>query len=168
MRANHVIAVAIVLVCVGAKLTFLAAPIAEADFTVHCRCERGCFSDAAEHRESSGAGSPRHDIRLPVPCADDLTPFRAMGDWAVITADQATCSSCSGRRQINELQHARTPTPPKRRLTYYTASRSPPAHSLTRKPSNNRVATENAFPSKWRLCAGREEGRAICTHPRPI
>jgi hypothetical protein len=31
MRANHVIAVAIVLVCVGAKLTFLAAPIAEAD-----------------------------------------------------------------------------------------------------------------------------------------
>lgn len=31
MRAIHVIAVAIVLVCVGAKLTFLAAPIAEAD-----------------------------------------------------------------------------------------------------------------------------------------
>lgn len=31
MRANHVIAVAIVLVCVGAKLTFLASPIAEAD-----------------------------------------------------------------------------------------------------------------------------------------
>ena len=34
-----------------------------------------------------------------------------MGDWSVITADQATCSSCSGRRQINELQHARTPAP---------------------------------------------------------
>ena len=31
MRAIHVIAVAIVLVCVGAKLTFLAAPIAEAN-----------------------------------------------------------------------------------------------------------------------------------------
>jgi len=31
MRANYVMAVAIVLVCVGAKLTFLAAPIAEAD-----------------------------------------------------------------------------------------------------------------------------------------
>jgi IS5 family transposase len=45
---------------------------------------------------------------------------------------------------------------------------TPPAHSLTRKPSNNRVATENAFPSQGRLCAGREEGRAICTHPRPI
>jgi len=34
-----------------------------------------------------------------------------MGDWSVITADQATCCSCSGRRQINELQHARTPAP---------------------------------------------------------
>jgi len=31
MRFNHVIAVAFILVLVGAKLTFFAAPIAEAD-----------------------------------------------------------------------------------------------------------------------------------------
>jgi hypothetical protein len=31
MRANHVIAIAVVLVCVGAKLAFFAAPIAEAE-----------------------------------------------------------------------------------------------------------------------------------------
>ena len=91
----------------ASSLTFLAAPIAEAN----SRSIAGASVDVSgcsRTSRSSGAGSPRHDIRLPVPCADDLRPFRAMGDWSVITADQATCSSCSGRRQINELQHART------------------------------------------------------------
>ena len=66
MRINHVIAVAFILVLVGVKLAFFAAPVAEAG-SRSLEWERGCFLDAAEHQEPSGAEIPRHVIRLSVP-----------------------------------------------------------------------------------------------------
>ena len=66
MRFNHVIAVAFILVLVGAKLTFFAAPIAEADARSIAERERGCFPDPPSRRETSGAERPRHVVRLSV------------------------------------------------------------------------------------------------------
>ena len=66
MRFNHVIAVAFILVLVGAKLTFFAAPIAEADARSIASGSVDVFQIHQSRRETSGAERPRHVVRLSV------------------------------------------------------------------------------------------------------